>query len=197
MVSATSATAVGPRASSVEGCRNALNQGFANPQQAYAAYAEAINASRWCQAINTFAPEVRAEVALANFKTLALAAGADNPKRPAYQQRFEQFCRQHQLRCGTPESTAALAQGIMLRLPLDSELSDLRALSAEQPEEVYVQLMRSMTAADASAMSKFDVPLIELQIDGERATGKAPQTNGGVSTLPFTKTPSGWMLGLR
>lgn len=173
------------------------SRAFADPQQAYAAYAQAVNGSDWCRAIQTFAPEQRPDVALANFKTLALAAGADNPKRDVYQQGFSRFCAEQRLSCGAPESTAALAQGLMLRLPLDAELAEIRALAAERPEAVYVALMRSLAGADPTAMGKFDLPLRELSIEGERATGKAPQRDGRLSTLPFVKSAPGWMLAAR
>jgi hypothetical protein len=150
-------------------------------------------------AIQACAPDHRAAVALANFKGLALAAGADNPKREAYQQRFSQFCAQQRLSCGAPDATATLAQGLLLRLPLplDAELTEIRALAAERPEAVYIELMRSLAAADLSAMSQFGLPLRELSIKGEHATGKAPQSSGHLSALPFVKTASGWMLATR
>jgi hypothetical protein len=192
---AETARAAAPRAPSA--CSEPEAKGFADPGAAYAAYAGAINAGNWCGAIRTFAPDARPDVALANFKSLVLAAGADNPKRAAYQARLTQFCTAQRLSCGAPESTAALAQGLLLRMPMDAELAEIRALSAEQPEQVYMALMRSLAEADPAALGKFELPLRELEIQGEHATGKAPQAGGRVSALPFVKSAPGWMLAAR
>jgi hypothetical protein len=178
-------------------CGGRLERGFSDPQQAYAAYAEAINAGNWCDAIHAFAPAQRAEVAIANFKVLAMLAGADNPKRPAHEARFAAFCRHHRLDCGSAESATQLAQHIMLRLPLDAELAAVQALAARSAEDTYVELMRGQAEADAAALSKFEVPLREIHVDGQRATGSAAQASGSVSTLPFVRTQAGWQLAFR
>jgi hypothetical protein len=178
-------------------CDGTMYQGFADPHAAYAAYAEASREGDFCQAINTYAPAERAELVLMQFKGLAMLAGADNPRRLDYQEQFRQFCLQHQLGCGSPESATAIAQAVMLRLSLDAELGPLRALAGKRPEDVYVALMTRMAAVDASAIRRFSTPLAELHIEGARAVAKAPQTDGSLSTLPFVKTPPGWMLAVR
>jgi hypothetical protein len=191
---AGSSSAVAPPAA---GCGAQPRPGFGDAAQAYAAYAEAINDARWCDAIHTFAPAQRAEVVMANFKGLAMLAGADNPKRVAHQTRFARFCKRHELGCGTPQSAAELAQHIMLRLPLDAILADVQALASRAGEQAYVDLMSGQAEVDAGALSKFQLPLRELRVDGDRATGKALQASGSESTFSFVRTPQGWLLSFR
>jgi hypothetical protein len=179
------------------GCGTQPRPGFGDAAQVYAAYAEAINEARWCDAIHVYAPAQRAEVVIANFKGLAMLAGADNPKRAAHQTRFAQFCKRQKLGCGTPQSAAELAQHILLRLPLDADLAEVHALAARAAEQAYVDLMSSQAEVDASALSKFQLPLSELRVDGDRATGKALQASGSESTLSFVRTPQGWLLSFR
>lgn len=178
-------------------CDPGLFPGFSAPQIAYAAYAEAVNGGRWCEAINTFAQTERGDVVVAAFQGLALSAGADNPKRADYQRSWEQFCLRQKLRCGSAESATSLAQALLARLPADAELAEIRELAGTLPEDTYVELMASMAAADPAALSKLEVPLRELQVDGLRATGRAPQSDGRMRPLPFVKTPAGWLLAAR
>jgi hypothetical protein len=171
--------------------------GFADPQAAYAAYAEATRAGDFCQIINVYAPAERAELVLTQFKGMAMLAGADNPRRFEYEEQFRQFCLERQLGCGSPESATAIAQAIMLRLPLGAELGPLQALAGKRPEDLYVALMARMAAVDASAIRRFATPLAEVHVEGERAVGKGPQVGGALGTLQFVKIPSGWMLAVR
>lgn len=178
-------------------CTNSMYRGFVDPPQAYAAYAEATQADDWCKAINTYAPTQRAEVALSNFKALAMLAGADNPKRFEYEEGFRRFCTEQQLGCGSAQSATELAQAIMLRLPLEAQLAPLRARLEQAPEDVYVALMTQLAAVDSNAVGRFALPLAALQLEGEHAVAQAPQRDGKTSRVSFVKTPAGWMLALR
>jgi hypothetical protein len=186
-----------PTAAHTAPCDGTMYTGFADPSAAYAVYAEATRAGDFCQIINVYASAERAELVVSQFKALAMLAGADNPRRFDYQEQFRQFCVEQRLDCGDPESATAIAQAIMLRLPLEAELGPLRALAGKRPEDLYVALMARMAGVDASAIRRFVTPLAEVHVEGERAVGKGPQVGGALGTLQFVKIPSGWMLAVR
>lgn len=183
-------------ARSTPACASRLYAGFSGPEKAYARYAEAINAGQWCEAINTFAPEVRGEVVRANFRGLILLAGTDHPKRESYFDRFAHVCARYELACGSPPDPRPLAASVLQGSRLSAELNELGFVPAPRRslEDMYVEIMTNMAAADADAMSQFQLPLADVKVDDDRATGKATQRGGVVRTLVFSKAASGWML---
>lgn len=174
----------------------AIPIGFPEPAAAYTHYAEAINHFKWCDAIATFEPKARADVAVMTFKGLILLAGTDTPKRVAYQQNVLEFCNKHNLPY-SPAGFAALTAKLLKRGNIDAELGPLKQVAAQSPEAIYVELLDRLKQVDAHSMMQLDPVLSDVTITGDTATGTSSQRNGAKGSLAFAKTNKGWLITVR
>ncbi|MDB4988380.1 MAG: hypothetical protein JWN04_3558 [Myxococcaceae bacterium] len=177
-------------------CGRHLYAGFPDPQEAYGRYAETINAGRWCEAINTFTPAARPSAAMAMFRVLLVLSVAENPRRADYRATLQQFCSARQLGCEAEERIMQIGLEAMNREPIDADVPRLGLLLTEVPEDIFVELMTRFASVDTQALSSFNTPLIELQVHGDRAVGKAPQRDGPANELAFVRSSAGWLLQL-
>lgn len=171
-------------------------RGFADPGSAYKHYAEAINASNWCDAIAAFDPKARPALVLMTFKGLVLLGGTDNPKRVAYQQNILEFCEKHKLPY-SPSGFAALTAKLLERGNADAELGAVKQAAAANPEAMYVDLLQRLKQVDAHTMMKLDPNLRELAITDDTATATSSQRDGRTGAVAFVKTNKGWLLTAR
>jgi hypothetical protein len=177
-------------------CSNELGPGVESPEIAFRRYAEAINTRRWCDAAGAFEASARIELAEMNFKALTLLAGAANPKREQYGSQLKLFCVRHALSCQDARWVEQATADLMTGTDVTAKLVELRRIATESPAETYSELMRHMSAVDASILSKFDQSLDSVQVTDDTATGEAKQEDGRVSRFNFVKTATGWLLSV-
>lgn len=178
-------------------CPQALEaRGFADPAAAYTRYADAINASNWCEAIAAFDPKSRPTLVLMTFKGLVLLGGTDNPKRLAYQQNILEFCEKHKLPY-SPSGFAALTAKLLKQGNADAELGAVKQAATANPEAMYVDLLQRLKQVDSHTMMKLDPSLRELTITGDTAAATSSQRDGRTGAVAFVKTNNGWLLTAR
>ncbi|HEX4355118.1 MAG TPA: hypothetical protein VHZ95_19435, partial [Polyangiales bacterium] len=168
--------------------------GFASPADAYARYAHGINEHAWCDGITTFAPPSRPAVLIANFKGLCSLAGARGPKQTQYREHLQAFCRKQALDCASEARVTAAILDVTNGEDLDRGLPALQQNANKTPESMYIDLMTELTAVDAALLSPFELPLRDVVVTGDRASGTAPQRDGSHRKLAFVKQPKGWLL---
>lgn len=161
----------------------------------YKHYADALNASRWADAIAVFSPAGKPALVLGNFKGLALLAGKQHPKQEAYKAVLHDFCQAHGLRCADERWNAAFTPTLLAEGNVTNLLSDVTSLATAQPDATYVEIMKLLQGVDASAVVALDPTLSQVLYSKNTATGVARRADGQSSTMSFESSAErGWMI---
>jgi len=173
------------------------------PENVYAAYAEAINQGRWCDAIAVFDAKSKPRAAVVNFRNLALLAGGTSPKQREYAVALKQFCMRHELDCALdgwlPSYLALLAKvgsapGQQLLDPPPPQLVMVTRHAEAAPDGTYLELMEALQAVQPDGMARLDPKLFSIEHLGDTATGMAQRVGSLPFQLTFRRTAEGWKL---
>ena len=164
------------------------------PENAYAAYAEAINQARWCQAILVFDDASKPRVSVANFKSLALLAGTPNPKQRDYAAALKQFCARHRLECADDVWLARYVPAASSGEKAQAALASLTKLAETDPSTTYLELMEALQSVQPAGMAHLDPALLSIDNRGETATGLARRAGSKPNPVSFVRTQLGWKL---
>lgn len=165
-----------------------------SPETAYSAYADAINSAHWCDAIASFEDTSRPRVAVANFKGLAMLAGASNPKQREYAAAFKQLCQRRALDCADERWVRDFVPAAMQRANVQPQLAAVTKLAQADPAGLYLEVMESLQSVDAAAMAQLDPRLTNLEYRGGPVVGMAQQPGKKPEQITLVPTPAGWKL---
>jgi hypothetical protein len=168
----------------------------AAPETAYSAYADAINSAHWCDAIASFEDASRPRVAVANFKGLAMLAGAGNPKQREYAAALKQLCQRHALDCADDHWLLTFVPAAMQRANVQPQLAAVTRQAQAEPSGLYLEIMEALQGVDAAAMAHLDPRLANVDNRGDTAVGMAHQPGKKPIQISLVRTPAGWKLSM-
>lgn len=168
---------------------------FESPRAVYKSYAEALNASKWADAISVFTPEGQAALVLANFKGLALLAGTEHPKQSEYKAVLRDFCQTHTLDCADERWNPQFTSRLLERGDVTKLMSDVASLATARPQATYIEVMKLLQGVDPSSVVPLDPTLAEVRYVDNTATAIARRADGQTSTMSFLYTSErGWLI---
>lgn len=177
-------------------CPTAADARYPAPENVYAAYAEAINQSRWCDAVASFEDASKPRVTVANFKSFALLAGTPNPKQHEYAAALKQLCQRHRLDCKEDGWLARFVPATKSPDKGQPQLAAITKLAQEAPAATYLEVMDAMQSVQADALAHLDPKLFSIENRGDTATGMGRRAGGVPIPLTFVRTAQGWKLSM-
>ena len=167
-----------------------------SPENAYAAYAEAVNQARWCDAVTAFEQASKPRVVVGNFKGLAQLAGTANPKQREYAAALKQLCQRHNLDCGNDAWLLRFMAASQSSDKGQSYLADFTKLAERAPDTTYLEIMDALQSVEAEKMARLDPAIFSVENRGETAIGYAKRAGTHPHQVSFVRTPQGWMIAM-
>jgi hypothetical protein len=166
------------------------------PENAYAAYAEAVNQARWCDAIGAMEAASKPRVVVGNFKGLAQLAGTANPKQREYAAALKQLCQRHHLDCASDAWLMRFVAASQTENKGQSYLAAVTKLAESAPDTTYLEIMDALQSVEADKMARLDPAVFSVENRGDTAIGYAKRAGTHPHQVSFVRTPQGWMIAM-